>query len=147
MTRPRRHSATGDHSLSLVLGALLALLLLLYRDSDPNSHLGTFFGNAIGDWLGVLAFVIATKYFFEAGSAESRTPPRHLHARVSRVVQQHSLPIVLAITGVLWGVAYAEVDVNSKWGAVVGNIFSDWTQVLGLVLITKYAREAGSKEG
>jgi hypothetical protein len=29
---------------------------------------------------------------------------------------------------------------------VIGNIVSDWTQVLGLVIITKYARERGSKE-
>jgi hypothetical protein len=29
---------------------------------------------------------------------------------------------------------------------VIGNIVSEWTQVLGLVLITKYAREQGSKE-
>jgi len=26
-------------------------------------------------------------------------------------------------------------------------VVSDWTQVLGLVLLTKYARERGSKEG
>lgn len=38
-------------------------------------------------------------------------------------------------------------DVDSKAGQVLGNIVSDWTQVLGLVVLTKYAREIGSKEG
>jgi hypothetical protein len=37
--------------------------------------------------------------------------------------------------------------VDSKAGQVLGNIVSDWTQVLGLVVLTKYAREIGSKEG
>ena len=31
-------------------------------------------------------------------------------------------------------------------GQVVGNIVSEWTQILGIVLITKYTREIGSKE-
>ena len=145
----RAHSASffREHSLSLVLAAMLLLLLLLYGRSDPNTHRGAFYGNAIGDWLGVLAFVIASKYFFETGSAESRTPPRYLHARITRILHRHSLTIVLTITGIAWGVAYARSDVTSKAGEVVGNIFSDWTQVLGLVLITKYTREQGSKEG
>jgi hypothetical protein len=54
---------------------------------------------------------------------------------------------VLALTGVGWVVLYARSDVDSKSGQVVGNIVSNWAQVLGLVLITKYARESGSKEG
>ena len=41
---------------------------------------------------------------------------------------------------------YAHSDANGKAGQVIGNIVSEWTQVLGLVLITKYARETGSKE-
>ena len=59
----------------------------------------------------------------------------------------HSLTIVLAATGVIWAVVYARSDVDSKAGQVIGNIVSEWTQILGLVLITKYAREIGSKEG
>jgi hypothetical protein len=35
---------------------------------------------------------------------------------------------------------------DSKWGQVVGNIVSEWTQVLGLVLMTKRLIEVGSKE-
>jgi hypothetical protein len=53
---------------------------------------------------------------------------------------------VLMATGVAWLVVYARSDVDSKAGQVVGHIVSDWTQVLGLVLITKYTKERGSKE-
>jgi hypothetical protein len=38
------------------------------------------------------------------------------------------------------------MDAQGKWGEVVGNIVSEWTQVLGLVLLTKRLVEAGSKE-
>jgi hypothetical protein len=38
------------------------------------------------------------------------------------------------------------MDSESKWGQVVGNIVSEWTQILGLVLMTKRLMEAGSKE-
>jgi len=44
-------------------------------------------------------------------------------------------------------VVYLKSDVDSRWGQVIGNIVSDWTQLLGLVIITKYARETRSKEG
>jgi hypothetical protein len=96
---------------------------------------------------GLLVFVVATKYFFEIGSGESRRPSRHFHIRLGRFLLQHSLTIVLTLTGAGWVVAYARSDVDSKSGQVIGNIVSDWTQVLGLVLMTKYARERGSKEG
>jgi hypothetical protein len=150
MTRKRRRPSASflrDHSLSLALSALLAFLWLMYGRSDPETHLGAFYGNAIGDWLGVLVFVIATKYFFETGSGESRKPSRHFHLRAGRFLLEHSLTIVLALTGMAWAAVYARSDVNSKAGQVIGNVVSDWTQVLGLVLMTKYARERGSKEG
>ena len=145
--RPSRKSFLQKHSLSLVLAAILLLFVGLYKVSDPMTHLGTFYGNAIADWLGVLAFVIATKYFFEVGSGESRRPSPHAHIRLGRFLVKHSLTIVLAITGLAWAVAYARSEVDSKAGTVIGNIVSDWTQLLGLVLITKYAQERGSKEG
>ena len=145
--RPSRKSFLQKHSLSLVLAAILLLFVALYRVSDPRTHLGTFYGNAIADWLGVLMFVIATKYFFEVGSGESRKPSSRIHVQAGRFVVRHSLTIVLALSGVAWAVAYARSDVDSKAGAVIGNIVSNWTQVLGLVVITKYARESGSKEG
>jgi hypothetical protein len=149
---PRKHSPAAknffrEHSLSFTLAAVLLFLIAMYVSSDPNTHLGTFYGNAIADWLGVLAFVIATKYFFEVGSGESRRPSPHAHIRLGRFLVKHSLTIVLAITGLAWTVAYARSEVDSKAGTVMGNIVSDWTQLLGLVLITKYAQERGSKEG
>ena len=139
--------ALREHSLSLTLATILIVLCLIYLRSDPSTHAGTFYGNAIADWLGVFVFVVASKYFFEAGSGESKQPSRHFHARVGRFLITHSLTIVLAVTGTAWLVVYARSDIDSKWGQVTGNIVSDWTQVLGLVIITKYARETGSKEG
>ncbi len=151
MTRKPRSRALlsrQSHSLSVVVASVVVLWLFLYSRADPHTHLGAFFGNAIADWLGVLVFIVATKYFFEIGSGESRKPPRrHFHARVISFVVVHSLTIVLALTGVVWVVVYARTDVDSKAGQVIGNIVSDWTQLLGLVILTKYAREAGSKEG
>ena len=46
----------------------------------------------------------------------------------------------------MWAIAYARIDPSGKAGQVVGNIVSEWTQVLGLVEMTKYVREIGSKE-
>ena len=150
MPHKRRRESTPflrEHSLSLTLAAILICLLLLYRGSDPSTHMGALYGNAIADWLGVFVFVIATKYFFEIGSGESKRPTRHFHQRVLRLLIDHSLTIVLALTGATWLAVYLRSDVDSKWGQVIGNIVSDWTQLLGLVIITKYARESGSKEG
>jgi hypothetical protein len=148
---PKRRATSAsffrEHSLSLTLAGLLVVLLAMYARSDPQTHLGAFYGNAIADWAGVFVFVIATKYFFEIGSGESRKPSRHFHVRFGRFLLQHSLTIVLMLTGAAWVVAYARSEVDSKSGQVIGNIVSDWTQVLGLVLMTKYARERGSKEG
>jgi hypothetical protein len=148
---PRRHRSAQpswwrDHSLSLTLAGVLAYLVIMYGRSDAQTHIGAFYGNAIGDWLGVFVFVIATKYFFETRSSESRKPSPHLHVRMGRFLVKHSLTIVLAATGAAWVVVYARSDVDSKAGQVIGNIVSDWTQLLGLVLMTKYAREQGSKE-
>jgi hypothetical protein len=50
------------------------------------------------------------------------------------------------ITGIGWVVAFGAMDPGSKWGQVVGNIVSEWTQILGLVLLTKRLIEKGSKE-
>jgi hypothetical protein len=38
------------------------------------------------------------------------------------------------------------MDPESKWGQVVGNIVSEWTQLLGLALMSKKLMEVGSKE-
>ena len=134
------------HSLSLTAGGIILLWVSLYSRSSPATHLGSFFGNAIADWLGVLVAVIATKYFYEIGSAESRQPRGQLPTRFREVVRDHSLTIFLALTGIAWAVLYVEVDSESKWGQVAGNIVSEWTQLLGLVLMTKRLFELRSKE-
>ena len=66
--------------------------------------------------------------------------------RAQRFVIDHSLTIGLVITGLIWAVVYARLDVDSKAGEVVGNIVSEWTQIFGLVLLTKKLIEKKSKE-
>ena len=62
------------HSLSLGALAIVVALIVSYILSDPSTHMGSFFGNAIADWTGVLVTVIMTKYLYEKGSAESKQP-------------------------------------------------------------------------
>jgi len=134
------------HSLSLTTAAILLLWTVLYIYADPGTHLGSFFGNAIADWSGVLVTVLATKHMYEKGSAESRKPPNEPVNRVLCFLDDHSLTIFLVVTGVAWIVLFKSMDTNSKWGQVVGNIVSEWTQIIGLVLLTKRLLETGSKE-
>ena len=54
--------------------AIVVALIVSYVFSDPSTHLGSFFGNAIADWTGVLVTVIMTKRLYEKGSAESKQP-------------------------------------------------------------------------
>jgi hypothetical protein len=134
------------HSLSIVTLAILLLWVVLYICSDPNTHAGSFYGNAIADWSGTVVVIIATKYLFERGSEESRP----LHGRVKNPILNflrcHSLSVFLIVTGLIWLRLYLRMDPNSKWGQVVGNIVSEWVQTLGLVLLTKKLIERGSRE-
>jgi len=134
------------HSLSLVAGGVLAFWIVLYVNSRPSSHPGSFFGNAIADWTGVVITVLATKWFFEKGSQESRQPDHRYHSRVREFFHEHSLTIFLLVTGLGWVGLYARVDPESKWGTVVSNLVSEWSQQIGLVLLTKKLIESGSKE-
>jgi hypothetical protein len=145
MTR-KKDSFLKHHALSIASVSILLLWILLYRYGDPGTHWGSFFGNAIADWSGVVVTVIATKYFFEIGSAESNQPKRQFRGRIFQIIQDHSLTIFLAITGVAWVVLYAKMNSEGKWGQVVGNIVSEWTQLFGLVLLTKKLIEDKSKE-
>ena len=45
---------------------------------------------------------------------------------------------------VAWTTLYVSVDSEAKWGQVVGNIVSEWTQIVGLVLLTKQLIERRS---
>ena len=134
------------HSLSLAALGVVIFLIVLYRSSDPATHLGSFFGNAIADWTGVFVTIVMTKFLYEKGSAESKQPKGVLPSRVMEFLREHSLTIFLVITGIAWVLAYRAMDSESKWGQVVGNIVSEWTQILGLVLMTKRLMEIGSKE-
>ena len=135
-----------QHSLSIVTAFILTAWIVLYARSNPATHWGSFFGNAIADWTGLLVTVLATKYFYEVGSAESRVPPHHWLRPVLRVLQNHSLTIFLTVTGIGWIWMFARSDPGSKWGQVVGNIVSEWTQIFGMVLLTKRLLETHSKE-
>lgn len=135
------------HGLSLFVACVLGALILLYRFSDEQGHWGSFFGNAIADWSGVLLTVLATKHLYEKHSAESKKePPLEKASKTLELIRAHSLSIFLVITGAGWVALFAHSNPQGKWGQVVGNIVSEWTQVLGLVLITKKLMEAGSKE-
>jgi len=132
--------------LSIASIAILLLWIVLYIFSDPSTHLGSFFGNAIADWTGVVVTVLATKYMYEKGSAESRKPPRGFLSPLREKLRNHSLSIFLIITGVAWVLLYLKMNSEAKWGQVVGNIVSEWTQIFGLVLLTKKLMESHSKE-
>jgi hypothetical protein len=151
MTRSRRRASRKpgflrEHSLSIASAGLLLLWVGLYRASTPSTHLGSFFANAIADWSGVLVMVFGTKYLYEQGSAESRRPPRTFLGPFWQRLRNHSLSVFLVITGIAWAVLYAVMDSESRWGQVVGSMVSEWTQLLGLVVMTKRLVERHSKE-
>src|SRR4051812_6726441 len=145
--RSTRHPGfLHQHSLTLATAAVLITWVLLYRVSKPSTHWGSFFGNAIADWSGVLVMLLATKHMYERGSAESRKPPHPLLRRLPTFLVNHSLTIFLVITGIGWIALFAHMNPEAKWGQVVGNIVSEWTQIIGLVLLTKKLLETHSKE-
>jgi hypothetical protein len=141
-----KHGFLREHSLTIASTVILATWIVAYIFSDPSKHLGSFFGNAIADWSGVLITVVATKYLYERGSAESKKPPHKYLKPLSRLLEEHSLTIFLVVSGLGWIWLFARMDAQSKWGQVVGNVVSEWTQILGLVVLTKRLIERGSKE-
>lgn len=147
MTRRRKpQPLLRKHSLSLAALGVVILLIVLYCWSNPSTHIGSFFGNAIADWTGVFVTIVMTKFLYEKGSAESKQPKGKVPSAVLEFLREHSLTLFLVITGIGWVVAFRAMDPGSKWGQVVGNIVSEWTQILGLVLMTKRLMEIGSKE-
>lgn len=134
------------HSLTLVAVGLLTLWIILYQYSDPATHLGSFFGNAIADWSGSVIIILGSKFLLETQSAESWRVFGHLHNRGLDFLWRHSLLIFIILTGLGWAVLFWRMDAQSKWGQVVGNIVSEWVQMGGLVFLTKRLIEKGSKE-
>jgi hypothetical protein len=139
-------SAWKRHSLSIVTGAILATWVLLYIKSDENSHWGSFFGNAIADWSGLMITIITTKFLFESGSKQSRKELKEASNPVLGVLKRHSLSLFFVVTGSGWIYVFRQMKTTSKWGQVVGNLLSEWTQILGLILLTKKFFEVHSKE-
>jgi hypothetical protein len=134
------------HSLSLTASAILLCWVGLYIKSDPRTHWGSFFGNAIADWSGVVVTIFATKYLYEKNSAESRPCPEGDEATPVRdFFRDHGLTIFLLLTGGIWVALYLHLDPTAKWGQVVGNVVSEWTQILGLVVMTKKLMERHTK--
>src|ERR1700682_658741 len=133
------------HSLSLAALGVVVLLIVLYCLSDPATHIGSFFGNAIADWTGVFITIVMTKHLYEKGSAESKQPKDKARSATGEFLREHSLTLFLLVTGVAWVVAFRAMDPSSKWGQVVGNLVSEWTQILGFILMNKRLIEVGSK--
>src|SRR5215475_5003906 len=102
MTAHHRRSWWRKHSLTLVASTVLGLWIVLYAHSSPDTHAGSFFGNAIADWSGVVVMVIATKYLYEKGSAESKQPRVILQNPIREILREHSLSIFLLVTGAAW---------------------------------------------
>jgi hypothetical protein len=144
--KPAPKSLLRKHSLGLGALAIVVTLILAYIRSDPSTHLGSFFGNAIADWSGVLVTVIMTKHLYERGSAESKNPKSKWKSPTLEFLRSHSLTVFLVITWIGWVYLFGRMDTNSRWGQVVGNIVSEWTQILGLVWMTKILMEVGSRE-
>src|SRR5215469_4635327 len=111
MTVHHRSSWWRKHSLTLVATAILGLWIVLYSHSSPDTHAGSFFGNAIADWSGVVVMVIATKYLYEKGSAESKRPPVILQNRIGEILRDHSLTIFLLVTGAAWLALFLHMEV------------------------------------
>jgi membrane protease YdiL (CAAX protease family) len=147
MTKTKREKHwLHEHSLSIVAVLLLLVWIVAYRLSDPETHLGAFFGNAIADWSGSVVIILGTKFLYEKGSAESRPVGKRKRNQVLELLRCHSLLIFLAVTGIGWLVLYLRMNPQDKWGQVVGNIVSEWLQMAGLVYLTKSLIERGSKE-
>src|SRR5215472_18827430 len=118
----RKSSFLRKHSLSLGALAIVVLLIVSYILSDPSTHLGSFFGNAIADWTGVLVTVIMTKHLYEKGSAESKQPHGKLPSPTLEFLREHSLTVFLVLTWFIWVAIFRRMDTNGRWGQVVGNI-------------------------
>ena len=146
LSKKRNRTFFERHGLTIVTSCILLAWIVLYSVSDEKKHIGSFFGNAIADWSGVVVMILATKHLYERGSSESKEPKTKLAERFLETLREHSLTVFLLVTGIGWALLYAHSDSESKWGQVVGNIVSEWTQILGLVLLTKKLIEAGSKE-
>ncbi len=136
----------SEHGLTIATCAILLLWIVLYMGSNQNTHWGAFFGNAIADWSGVVLMVLGTKIFMERGSKETKRQYDLKDKGIVRFLREHSFSIFVIVTLAVWIVVFDHQDPNAKWGQVVGNVVSEWTQALGLIFLTKRLKERGSEE-
>ncbi len=137
MPSSKQPSFLKRHSLSLAAALVVLLVFIAYTLSNPSSHSGAFFGNAIADWTGVFVSVLAAKHLSERKVRQRLPPGSPLSAHISRLTHNHSLSIFLSLTGLVWLFLYLQMNVEAKWGQVVGSLVSEWTQNLGFVFMTK----------
>jgi len=130
--KPALKSFLRKHFLGLVALGVVITLIVAYIRADPATHLGSFFGNAIADWTGVLVTVIMTKHLYERGSAESKNPKSKWGSPTLEFLRSHSLTVFLVITSAAWAFVFSRMDTNKSLGQVVGSLVSEWTQILGL---------------
>jgi hypothetical protein len=97
-----------NHSLGIASVFIFTAWIVLYALSDPSKHLGSFFGNAIADWLGVVVMIFATKHLYEKGSAESREPPKGVYGPII-ALREHSLSVFLLLTGIAWVILFVHM--------------------------------------
>jgi hypothetical protein len=71
----RKHGFAHEHSLSIASIGILILWVCLYCISDPSTRIGSFFGNAIADWSGVVITPFVTE--LSRGSSRICACPQH----------------------------------------------------------------------
>ena len=81
--------------------------------------------------------VFATRYLYEKDSPESRPVAPKPLPRPFEWMREHSISTFLLVTGIFWVFLFMRMNPNAKWGQVVGNIVSEWTQSFGAVILTK----------
>lgn len=145
-SKSRKRSWVGRHSLSIVAVTLLMLWLAGYLWLDPKSHLAAFCGNAVADWSGSLLIIVGTTFLYEQGSRDSKPVRGRKRNYWLELMHQHSLLLVIIVTGIGWAILFSRMTPTSKWGQVVGNLVSEWVQIAGLVFLTKWLVQIGSKE-
>jgi hypothetical protein len=141
-----KRSFIHRHSLTLAACVVLLSWIIFYIPSNPDTHWGSFFGNAIADWSGVVASVICTRILYERGAPGCRHRKAKDANLVIRWIKNHTLTVFFGTTWIGWIILFAEMPATSKWGQVVGNVVSEWTQILALIWLTKWFYEEQVKK-
>jgi hypothetical protein len=55
------------------------------------------------------------KFLYEKGSAESKQPKGKVPSAVIEFLREHSLILVLVVTGIGWVLAFRAMDPESRW--------------------------------